>query len=135
MDLRFDASDFDALARDLTAAAAADLLGQVESSVKAEAGNVKTAMRADMAASTHFGQVAHVIDYDVDRFTEHVRAEVGPRTAGKTVGDLAHIAYFGGSDGRGRAKGGGTVPDPEIHLDAAADSLEGYVGKILDGLL
>lgn len=126
----FDASDFDALARDLSAAAAADLLGQVESSVKAEAGNVKEAMRADMAASRHFGQVAHVIDYDIDRFTEHVRAEIGPRTAGKTVGDLAHFAYFGGARG-----GGGTVPDPEIHLDAAGDSLEEYVGKILDGLL
>lgn len=130
MDLRFDASDFAALARDLNQAAAADLLGQVEASVKAEANNVKEAMRADMAASRHFGQVAHVIDYDVDRFTSHTRAEIGPRTAGKTVGDLAHLAYFGGSNG-----GGGTVPDPEIHLDAAADSIEGYVGKILDGLL
>ena len=135
MDLRFDASDFAALARDLDAAAATDLLGQVESSVKAEAGNVKEAMRADMAASVHFKQVAAVIDYDVDRFTSHTRAEVGPRTAGRGVGDLAHIAYFGGSDGKGRAKGGGTVPDPEIHLDAAGDSLEEHVGKILDGLL
>ena len=135
MDLRFDASDFTALARDLDAAAATDLLGEVARSVKAEAGNVKTAMRADMEASRHFKQVAHVIDYDFDAFTSHVRAEIGPRTAGKGVGDLAHIAYFGGSDGMGRGKGGATVPDPEMHLEPAAESIEEHVGRILDGLL
>lgn len=130
MDLRFDASDFAALARDLDAVAATDLLGEVTRSVKAEAGNVKTAMRADMEASRHFKQVAHVIDYDVDEFSSHVRAEIGPRTAGKTVGDLAHFAYFGGARG-----GGGTVPDPEMHLEPAAESIEEHVGRILDGLL
>lgn len=130
MDLRFDASEFDALARDLSAAAASDLVGQVARSVSKEALNVKGAMQSDFGGSRHFGQVASAISYDLDTFTAHARAEIGPVSAGRQVGDLAHLAYFGGSNG-----GGGTVPDPEKHLGPAGDNLERYVGEILDGLL
>lgn len=130
MDLHFDASDFTALARDLDRAAASDLVGKVEPVVARGALNVKNAMQADMGQSRSFGQVARAISYDVDRFTEHVRAEVGPVSAGRQVGDLAHFAYFGGANG-----GGGTVQDPEYLLDREAPALEKYVGAILDGLL
>ena len=50
---------------------------------------------------------------------------VGPR-----VGDLAHIAYFGGRRG-----GGGSVRDPEYWLESEAPTLEKYIGKILEDLL
>ena len=57
-------------------------------------------------------------------------AEIGPATGGRVVGDLAHLAYFGGANG-----GGGTVRDPEVHLEAEAPNLEEYAGKVLDDLL
>lgn len=135
MDLRFDASDFDALARDLTAAAAGDLLGQVEKVVSKGALEVKDGMRYDMLSSQSFNAVADAISYDVDRFAEHTRAEIGPVSAGQQVGDLAHIAYFGGSDGKGRAQGGGTVRDPEYWLDWQGPIIEKHVSAILDDLL
>lgn len=130
MDLRFDASQFDALARDLTAAAASDLVGKVGDVVNTGALRVKEGMRFDMLGSTHFHAVADDINYDIDRFTEHVRAEIGPQSAGYRVGDLAHIAYFGGSRG-----GGGTVRDPEYWLESEGKVIERYVGEILGGLL
>lgn len=128
--IEINASDFNNLARDLDRAAASDLIGKIEPTVMRGAGNVQRAMKADMERSTHFGQVSAAITFDVDRFTNHVRAEVGPLSAGRTVGDLAHFAYFGGANG-----GGGTVPDPEKHLEDEAPNLEEYAGKILDDFL
>lgn len=128
--LRFDASDFTALARDLDAAAASDLVGKVAQSVSKGALTVKGAMQDDMSASRSFGQVSRAISYDLETFTTHARAEIGPVSAGRQVGDLAHLAYFGGSNG-----GGGTVQDPEYLLEREAPNLEQYIGEILDGLL
>lgn len=128
--LRFDASEFDALARDLDRAAATDLIGKIAPSLSKGALNIKNDMQADMGQSRYFGQVSRAISYDLDTFTTHARAEVGPVSAGRQVGDLAAIAYFGGSNG-----GGGTVQDPEYLLEAEAPNLERYVGEILDGLL
>lgn len=130
MVIRFDASDFDALARDLDRAAATDLIGKIAPSVSKGALNVKNAMQGDMSKSRHFGQVASAISYDLDTFTNHLRAEIGPESAGRQVGDLAHFAYFGGANG-----GGGTVPDPEYLLEQEAPALEQFVGDILEGLL
>lgn len=127
--LRFDASDFVALSRDLDRAADG-LLDEVQKTVARSAGNVKATMREDMRRSRSFRQVAEVIDYDLDRFTSSVRAEVGARTAGKGVGDLAHFAYFGGSPG-----GGGTVPDPEYLVARETEDLDRFIGRILEGLL
>lgn len=130
MSITFDASDFDALAADLDRAAASDLIGKVEPVVNTGALRVKEGMRFDMLSSRSFNAVADDISYDVDRFTEHVRAEIGPLSAGFRVGDLAHFAYFGGSNG-----GGGTVRDPEYWLDSEAPALERYVGDVLEGLI
>lgn len=130
MDLRFDASDFDALARDLSAAAATDLVGKVGDVVNTGALRVKEGMAFDLMESEHFHAVAVDVNYDIDRFTEHVRAEIGPQSAGLRVGDLAHIAYFGGRRG-----GGGSVRDPEYWLESEAPALEKYIGKILEDLL
>ena len=130
MDLRFDASDFEALARDLDRAAATDLIGKVEPVVSKGALRAKEGMRFDTLESAHFNPVADAISYDIDSFAEHVRAEIGPVSAGRQVGDLAHFAYFGGSNG-----GGGTVRDPEYWLEEGSADMERYVGDVLDGLL
>lgn len=130
MDLRFDASDFDRLASDLDRAAGSDLIGEIEPTIMRGAGNVQRGMKADMEQSRHFGQVTRAITFDVDRYQQHIRAEIGPLSAGRQVGDLAHFAYFGGANG-----GGGTVPDPEYLLEQEAPNLEKYVGDILEGLL
>lgn len=129
-ELRFDASDFTALARDLDRAAASDLIGQVAPTVARGALNIKTAMQEDLGRTRYFQRVADAVSYDHDTFTEHTRAEIGPVSAGRQVGDLAHFAYFGGANG-----GGGNVPDPEYLLEREAPALEQYVGDILEGLL
>lgn len=135
MAIVFDASDFDALARDLDRAAASDLVGKVEPVINHGAYRMKEGMRFDMLSSGSFNPVADDINYDIDRHTTHVRAEIGPLSAGQRVGDLAHIAYFGGSDGRGRAKGGGTVRDPEYWLTSETPAIEEHVARILGDLL
>lgn len=130
MDISFDASDFSTLARDLDRAAATDLVGKIGPTIMRGAGNVQRAMKADMEESLHFKQVSAAITFDYEAFTAHARAEVGPLSAGRQVGDLAHFAYFGGANG-----GGGTVRDPEHHLNAEGPILGKSIGDVLEGLL
>lgn len=89
-----------------------DLLDAVKPVVAKGALNVKTSMREQMEQSEHFAQVAPSITYDTREGATWVEAEIGPKTAGQVVGDLAHLAYFGGAHG-----GGGTVRDPQVDLD------------------
>lgn len=128
--MRIDASDFDALAADLTAAARADLAAELGPVVSKAAVNVKAGMQADMAASQHFHQVAPSITYDRTVRVGGVEAEVGPETGGRVVGDLAHLAYFVGVNG-----GGGTVRDPEVHLEQEGPRFESAAGDVLDAFL
>lgn len=130
MSIVFDASDFEVLGRVLDQAAASDLVGKVEPVINHAAYRMKEGMRFDMLSSRSFNPVADDINYDIERFTEHVRAEIGPLSAGPRVGDLAHIAYFGGSRG-----GGGTVRDPEYWLESETPAIEKHVGDILEDLL
>lgn len=111
-------------------ASADGLLDAVKPVVARGGLNVKQSMQADMRESTHFGQVAHTITYDTRTGAGWVEAEVGPVTAGQVVGDLAHLAYFGGAHG-----GGGTVRDPQNALDEEADNFEQALGKVIGGLL
>lgn len=106
--------------------AADGLLGRVKPVVAKGALNVKTSMQDDMKQSDHFKQVARSITYDVRDGQSFVEAEIGPKTAGQTVGDLAHLAYFGGAHG-----GGGTVRDPQGALDDEADNFERALGDVL----
>lgn len=124
-----DASQVLALAADLKAAAD-DLVGAIKPAIAKGALNVKNAMRDDMAASAHFRQVARTITYDARAGQTWAEAEVGPVTAGQTVGDLAHIAYFGGARG-----GGGTVRDPQDAADDEAPRLEAAITAIIGDLL
>jgi hypothetical protein len=130
MAVDFDFSDFLKLADSLNEAAG-KALEAAKPVVAKGAMNVKQSMRDDMAASAHFGQVARSISYDTRSGATFVEAEVGPITKGKTVGDLAHFAYFGGAHG-----GGNTVRDPQGNLDDEAPkflaALGDALGKVLD---
>lgn len=103
-DFEIDTSALDDFAKDL--AVMGQLLDeQVRPVVSKGALNVKNQMQRDMARSKYF-RAARFINYDIESNHGHVEAEIGPRRMG--AGNLAAIAYFGGSNG-----GGGTVRDPE----------------------
>lgn len=127
--IRVDTVGFGDLARDLRKASA-HVGRELVPVVKKGAGNVKDGMRNDMRKSRHFKQVAHSISYDVERTPVSVEAEIGPETGGRVVGDLAHIAYFGGING-----GGNTVRDPEWHARDEAPRFEKAIADVVDGLL
>ncbi len=124
-----DVSDLYKTAADLQAGAK-DLMPKIRPVISKGALNIKKKMAADFAGSRHFGQVARVVTYDMLGGSDFVEAQIGPETGGRVVGDLAHIAYFGGANG-----GGGTVPDPEVHLRAEEPVIERYVSEILEALL
>jgi hypothetical protein len=130
--IEIDASDFVRAAVDM-GRGLEDLLPEVRKSVARGALNAKRGMQEDFQRSRHFKQVAHTITYDTRSGKDWAEAQVGPETGGPgvgTPGDLAHIAWFGGVRG-----GGGTVRDPEVHLEQEADNFERGIGEILDRLL
>lgn len=85
--------------------------------------NIKNQLRQEMQQSTHFKQVARSISYDIRDRAETIELEVGPVKG--SPGSLANIAYFGTS------LGGGTVPDPELALDAEVPNLERYLADLV----
>ena len=93
--VELDMSELLAFGRDLSRSGT-EVLGKVRPVIAKGALNVKNAMCADMQGSRHFEQVARSITYDTKSGAVMAEAEVGPVTEGRTVGDLAHLAYFGG---------------------------------------
>ena len=129
MTIEIDLSELTMFGRDLERSGV-DIVKGVKPVVAKGALNVKNGMRTDMAGSGHFGQVASSITYETRDGVGWAEAEVGPVTAGRTVGDLAHIAYFGGSPA-----GGGTVRDPQVVLDEEAPRFEKAITDVIEGLL
>ena len=126
-----DASELDALARDLTKIPA-DMVPKLKGVVAKSALNTKNIMRKDARGSQHFKQLAPTIDYDlkVHSFAGDgvIEAEIGP--SGHGAASLAGIAYFGTSK-----PGGGTVRNPEdAMLEEAPDFYE-FAFKATEGLL
>jgi hypothetical protein len=112
-----DASDARRFAADLTAATQR-VVDQAPKVVERGALNIKNQMRDAMRSSAHFKGAARSISYDMR--DGGFEAEIGPVTGpGGVPGDLAHLAYFGGSRG-----GGGTVEDPQAALDAEVPRFE-----------
>lgn len=87
------------------------------------ANDIKRQQQAEARESSHF-KFASLISYDLHANQAVIEAEIGPRDVG--AGELANIAYFGGSKG-----GGGTVADPEIALKAEAPKFEQAVGDVI----
>lgn len=102
----------------------AELARHVRPAVAKGALNIKNQLRDEWKKSTHF--TGAPINYDIE--DDGYSAEIGPEHKG--AGNLANIAYFGGSNG-----GGGTVPDPEGALNAEAPKFEKALGDILEDLL
>ena len=123
-----DVSELRSFSRDLgnAGAAAAPLVRAV---VVKGAVNIKGSLRADMSASRSFKGITPEIDFDVVAERDGVSAEIGPRAEPGSPGNLANVAYFGGS------RGGGTVKDPQAALDAEAPKFEKALGDVLEGLI
>lgn len=112
-----DAHEVRAFARDLRDASQR-VAREVPRVVSKGALNIKTRMVDAMRSSVHFKGAARSISYDMR--DGGFEAEIGPVTGpGGVPGDLAHLAYFGGSHG-----GGGTVEDPQVALDAEVPRFE-----------
>jgi hypothetical protein len=101
---------------------------EVKRSVSKSALNLKTQMQREMSASTHFGQIARSINYDITTDGDGLGAEVGPDKS-RFGGALANIAYFGTS------RGGGTVPDPAGALGQEAGAFESWLSRIVGDAL
>lgn len=85
---------------------------------------IKRQLRNEMGRSSYFKGVTPSIDFeDIQSLTEF-GIVAGPRKGGMFPGDLANIAYFGGSRG-----GGGTVPDPKGALEEEAPK---FMAALLD---
>lgn len=125
-----------AFSKDLTAAGSG-IASKVLPVVHKGAGKIKKQLRSEMGASRSFKGVARSIDYSMKFGTGSraaggagaIEAEIGPRADAGSPGNLANIAYFGGS------RGGGTVPDPKGALEAEIPHFEKALGDVLEGLL
>lgn len=91
--------------------------------------SIKRQMVTDMAASPHFKGTASAITYDLSGNAFFSEAQIGPKVGDGERGGLGGIAYFGNS------RGGGTVADPQLALDAEVPKFEKALGDILGGLL
>lgn len=97
--------------------------------------NVKNDFNASFRESRSFKGVAGSVSYDTKVTRDGVEAEIGPdkgRHPGasgppkaKPAAPLANIAIFGG------ARGGGSVPDPQKHLDAEEPKLIKAMGDVI----
>jgi prepilin-type processing-associated H-X9-DG protein len=117
-----DTSELRAFAADLRGSLPAELNRLAYPIVKKAAQNVKEAMIDDFKGHPHFDQIAPSVSYDINVRSFggvlQFEAEIGPDHE-RHGGALANIAYFGGSRG-----GGGTVPDPERHLEGESPRME-----------
>ncbi len=114
-----DTSELGTFAVDLTAAGSG-IAKTVRPIVHKGANNIKNQLRAEMRASRHFRPVARAIDYSMHGGMVFgagvIEAEIGPRKG--SPGSLANVAIFGTS------RGGGTVPDPQLALEAEIPNFE-----------
>ena len=86
--------------------------------------NIKTQLQSEASGSRHFGKISPTVSYDTKETQSSIEAEIGPdRDKGGAAG-LAG-AYFGWS------RGGGTLPDPVLALEAEVPNVERFLGGLL----
>lgn len=127
-------SDFDKLAGELLAAGPKVIAGS-RAVVQKGALNVKNDFDDSLSESPYFKGVGGSVTFDTKVTSDGVEAEIGPDKSrhwgtpgpGKSrpAAPLANIAIFGG------AHGGGTVPDPQKHLDTEAPKFEAAMNALL----
>ena len=128
MGFTIDTSELRSLETDLGRAAGLDARA-VRPAVSKGALNIKNQMRRDFGKSDYFSRASFAVSYDVTTDGDAVQAEIGPDKGRNPAGALANIAYFGGAHG-----GGGTVPDPQLALDAEAPRFEEAIAALVGGL-
>lgn len=101
---------------------------RVDAVLRRGALNVKNTMREDLAHSTHFGQVAKTITYDINKDSDGIEAEVGPNKQFRSA-RIANIAYFGSS------RGGGQTADVENGLRKEAPRLVEHLRRVMGDVL
>ena len=110
MSLNFDASELRAFAADL-GKVPFKVARAIPPVVLKGSMNIKDQLREEMNGSEHFSGAAHTVGFDI--LDGGFASEIGPSSEAGSPGNLANLAYFGGSNG-----GGGTVEDPRAALDA-----------------
>jgi hypothetical protein len=115
--VHIDSHELDELARRLTVASVRAPI-KAANAVKKGAQNIKTAIRSDLAASSHTNLRKIPIAYEIKVDGLRVEADIAPV---KTAGGLANIAFFGGAHG-----GGGTHRFYE-HGEAEFETTARYV--------
>ncbi len=121
--MQVDASDFRVFADEL-ARKAVGIDAEVDKVVAKGALNIKTQLISEARASRHFKGFAPGITYEMDSGPGFVEALIGPEKG--SPGSLANIAYFGTS------RGGGTVPDPMLALQAEAPNFFAALAALMD---
>lgn len=137
-------SDLDDLAADL-ASSPERVMREIKQVVSKGALKIKDQLKKEAAGSQSFGRMAATINYELNATGNSVEAEIGPdkdvmtsrkkssrygpNSSPGSAASLAGIAYFGGSRG-----GGGTLPDPQLALDAEESSFISFLER-LDGVI
>lgn len=128
--ITIDTSELGALAADLTKAGSG-IDAKVRPVVHRGASNIKATMRAAFGASRSFKGVTSAVDYSMGGGMIFgvglIEAEIGPRKG--SPGSLANVAIYGTS------RGGGTVADPQLALDAEEPGFVAALGDILEETL
>lgn len=137
--MSFDASELARFAAEL-GKSGDGLRKDVNGVVFKGATNVKGAFNKSFKGSPHFKGTGGSVDFDIEITADGIEAEIGPNRdrfpgvpgKGKTspAAGLAGVAIFGGARG-----GGGSVADPQDHLDAEEAGFVRALGDVLDGLL
>ena len=91
-DLRIDASELDALARDF-ALAGAKVIPAILPTAHRAGNNIKRVMKKDADGHSHLPGLPRYVEYDIETTATSVTIDVGFRKEGQ--GNLANIAAFG----------------------------------------
>ena len=94
-DLRIDASELDALARDF-ALAGAKVIPAIVPTAHRAGNNIKRVMKSDATGHAHLPGLPRYVEYDIETTATSVTVDVGFRKEGQ--GSLANIAAFGTAD-------------------------------------
>lgn len=130
----FDASELKAFAAEL-ARSPEIVRAEIRPVVKKASLNVKNDYNDSFRESESFKGVAGSVNFETRETGDGVEAEIGPDKdrypgipgPGRTrpAAPIANIAIFGG------ARGGGTVPDPQKHLDAEEPRIVKAMGDVI----
>ena len=120
--------DLESLAKDLRELGAV-VSSKVEPVVSKGSLNIKNQLQAEAKKSRYF-RIAPAISYDIAVTADGVESEIGPDKSRVATAKLANIAYFGGAHG-----GGGTLPDPQLALDAEEPKFLKALEDLIGGAL